>query len=206
LQPGTLYHYRLSAESENIGKTEQKATVGQEEGSFTTAPASKIIVTKGSAGSITSTSAVVSGTVDPDGQPASYTFKLGLYKGAQTQYGTVYSGSITAATTPVAVSLALTGLQPGTEYAYVITAQSGDDAAESEPVAFRTEGLPVVLPLPVEFPLLTVPQTVFPVESVPVKHNKCRRGYTRDKHGKCVKAKKKVRRGAKVRHGARKRK
>lgn len=164
LQPSTVYHYRLFAESENDGQSEKRSSKGedQQEGSFTTAPAPVPQAFTGSASMIGATSAVVSGTVNPDGQPATYTFQLGIYNGADTQYGTVLSAPAGAGVLPIEESLALTGLQPGTTYAYKITIRSGYGSAEGAAMTFTTAGLPSVLVVPGVLAQLPIPNIAFP--------------------------------------------
>jgi len=161
LQPETVYRYRLVAESENGAKTEKFEAKGPE-GSFTTAPAPKVHALTGPASLLTATSAVVSGTVEPDGKPAAYTFELGVDNGTATQYGVVFSGPVPASAVPVAESLALTGLQPGTGYAYRIVVSSGYGTAIGAMGAFTTAGLPAVLLTPTPLVLLATPNISFP--------------------------------------------
>ena len=160
LQPGTLYHYQLLAKSAG-----GEAAGGV--GSFTTAPAPVVQAATGAASAVAATSAVISGTVNPDGQAAAYTFELGVYNGASTQYGIVFSGPAGRGTGAVAESLALSGLQPGTEYAYRIAAHAGDgskagEAATGATLTFTTQGLPAVLISPTPLPMLAVPGIAFP--------------------------------------------
>jgi NHL repeat len=183
LRPCTSYHYRLAAVNE---KAQQATQASGGEAVFTTAPAPTVQAETGPPSAVTSTNATVSGTVDPGGETATYTFELGIDKGAQTQYGVVFSGSVPASTATVGETLALTGLQPGTVYAYRIALKSGYGEATGEPSTFTTAGLPSVLPTPVSLGLLPVPSIAFP--KAPAK---CKRGYELDKHDKCVKVKKK---------------
>ena len=70
---------------------------------------------------ITSTTATLNGIVNPMGQPGLWTFFFGLtstYTDAQPPQN---AGS---GLTPVAVTLALTGLKPGTTYHYQLIAQN----------------------------------------------------------------------------------
>jgi hypothetical protein len=188
LTPNTQYRYRLFAENDH-----KEGTPVIEEGSFTTASAPAPQATTGPAGAAGPTSATIFGTVDPDGQPAVYTFEVGVYNGASTQYGTVLSESTGATIGPIAEKLALSGLQPGTTYAYKITVKSGYGTAEGEPAIFTTAGLSAVLAAPAPLGMLPVPRTTFPKTVVSKKPTtKCKRGFTRNKHSKCVKTKKKV--------------
>ena len=93
----------------------------------------------------------------PEGQPATYAFELGVYAGAGTQYGTAFRGSVSASGTLVEESLGLSGLQPGTTYAYRITVSSGYGQATGATQTFTTEGLPSVLSVPGALAMLSVP-------------------------------------------------
>jgi hypothetical protein len=168
LLPATAYHYRLLAsnEQEIAGKHVGGRAVSAE-GSFTTAPGPVVAAETGSASAVGSTSAVVSGSVNPDGQAAAYTFELGLYTGAGTQLGVVYSGPAGAGATPVGESLALSGLQPGTTYVYRIAVHSGDGSAKGASatgatLTFTTEGRPAVLSIPTTLAMLGIPDVAFP--------------------------------------------
>jgi hypothetical protein len=172
LQPATVYHYRLVAEDEQeiAGKHEGATTLGAE-GTFTTSAAPAPQAATGAASAVAASSATVTGTVDPDGQPATYTFELGDYNGASTRYGVVFSGPAGAGSTPVAETLVLTGLQPGRTYAYRIAVTSGYGTATGEPMLFTTLGLPEVLVSPAPLGMLAVPAIVFPAaaRAVPAK-------------------------------------
>jgi DNA-binding beta-propeller fold protein YncE len=204
LQPSTVYDFRLFAEGHNIAGTETKANIGKIEGSFETAVAPKVEARTGASNSVTTTSAVISGMVNPSGQPATYTFELGVYDGTNTQYGVVFSGLVGASTTFVEERLALTGLQPGTTYAYRMGIHSGYGSGIGTPETFTTGGLPAVLPEELPVSLLVVPKIKFPVGK-PMPPRTCKRGYKRDKHGKCVKAKSKAqkKKGKKARKAGR---
>jgi hypothetical protein len=183
LRSSTLYHYRLLAKS-------QGGEAASQAGAFTTAPGPAVSAQTGGTSSIATASALVSGTVNPDGQAASYAFELGRYNGAQTYLGIVFSGSAGAGYRPVPETLALSGLQPGTTYAYRISARSGAGAtsgstATGATVEFTTEGLPSVLAAPTPLPILAAVPSIFPLGAA------CKHGYKRDRHGRCVKAKRK---------------
>lgn len=168
LQPGTAYSYRLFAVNEKGELAVNERDEPQlPQRTFTTAPAPVPQALTASASMITFTNAVVSGTVDPDGQSATYMFELGVYAGAATQYGVVFSGPAGASSVPVEESLALTGLQPGTTYAYRIAIKSGYVKGESHtlqgtPLTFTTAGLPSVLPEPTVLAQLQIPNIAFP--------------------------------------------
>jgi hypothetical protein len=196
LQPSTTYRFRLAAINgageAALGETGQPGTP---EGVFTTAPPAVPQAHTGPASAVGVTSATLSGTVDPDGQAATYAFELGVDQGAQTQYGTVFSGSAGAGRTPTEERLAVSGLQPGSTYAYRIAISSGsipnaDHTIRGAPVLFTTLGLPAVLSAPFSPPLLSAPSFAFPAPPTGKPPPKaCKRGYKRDRYGRCVKTK-----------------
>jgi hypothetical protein len=155
LQPATQYAYRLVAHGKG-----GSATGG--EGTLVTAPAAIVQAQTSPAGGVAQTSAVAFGLVNPDGETASYSFRLGVWEGASTQYGTVFSGSTGSGTSLEEESYTLTGLQPGTTYVYKIAIKSGYGTAEGAPVTFTTAGLPAALALPGTLAQLAVPQVSFP--------------------------------------------
>jgi hypothetical protein len=187
LAPQTTYSYRLIASNRHIASCEGGTPLEEEgvivrceeggipvfaggeatgaESTFTTGAATIVQAATGPASSVTATSAVISGAVNADGQPATFTFELGVYAGTATQYGVVSSGPTGAETTTVGESLGLSGLQPGVTYAYKIAIHSGYGAAEGAPVTFTTAGLPSVLTSPPTLGLLAVPAIAFPGEA-----------------------------------------
>jgi NHL repeat len=190
LRPATTYRYRLIANDEH--ELNKKLEGGEAKGpqaSFTTAAAPVPAAITGAPSSVGVTSATLTGSVNPGGQSATYSFELGVYAGASTRYGIVVSGT---ALTPTAESFSVTGLQPGTTYAYRIQIASGYGSSTGEPVTFTTGGLPSVLVLPAPVSLLAVPPVAFPVEAPALKPHpsvRCRRGQVRNRHGKCVRRK-----------------
>lgn len=186
LRADTLYGIRMFAESESDAKTEKLHNIGPE-GEFTTAPAPTVQAETDLPGAVTSTSAVIVGSVAPDGQPATYTFEIGVDAGPRTQYGVVFSGETGAGTTPVAESYLVTGLQPGTTYAYRIKIASGYGTATGQPRAFTTSGQPAVIGTPTAVAMLALPRIAFPTIVKP--RPKCKPHHIRDKRGKCVKVK-----------------
>ncbi len=173
LQPSTTYSYRLSGVNKPLAGTGEamvNETGGAQlpEGSFTTAPAPLPQATTGAASAIGSTSALIAGMVDPDGQPATYVFELGVYAGGETRYGIVFSGPAGEGTTPSQRTLGVSGLQPGTTYAYRVVVKSGYGTAVGEPVLFTTTGLPAVLVVPAVLAQLPVPNIAFPNPTVPI--------------------------------------
>jgi hypothetical protein len=148
-------------------------------GDFTTAPAREPTEQTFPASAVTQTSAVASGTVDPEGQVTTYAFELGVYEGPSTQYGVVFSGRVGGGA-PVEESLPLRGLQPGTTYAYRIAVSSGyvKDASQTlrgAPVTFTTAGLPSALVVPAVLAQLASPPVAFPQGSGSVTPKKLTR-------------------------------
>jgi Ca2+-binding RTX toxin-like protein len=88
-------------------------------------------------------SASLNATVDPEGAATSYQFEYGT----TTAYGTTVPVTPKSAGTgvdPVAVSEAISGLQPGTTYHYRIVAWSEAGESEGEDVSFTTPKAPTV--------------------------------------------------------------
>jgi hypothetical protein len=203
LRPDTEYSYRLVAENgnESVAEAESCAAVGTEAG-FTTTLAPSPSAATGSCSVTGSTSAVVYATVTPDGAPVTYSFELGVYEGAggaATRFGVVSSGSVAPNGGPVEVALPLTGLQPGTEYAYRIAISSGyiDNEAhtlQGSSGKFVTGGLPAVLQLPVVLAQLPPPSIGFPKAVSKTKPKSKGKAKKKAKRGKAKKGKKKARR------------
>jgi hypothetical protein len=204
LQSGTFYSYRLFAINEVGEKVVGKAGEQQiSENTFTTGP---LIVPRAQTGvpsGVGTTSATISGDVNPDGQPATYAFELGFYRGFTTTYGVVFSGSAGAGAVPVTETLGVSGLQPGTTYAYRIKIESGYGQAFGQLVTFTTAGLPSVLNITPRLTMLAIPPITFPPASkVPKATVKCKAIYRRDKRGRCVKIikRKKVKNVGRAKH------
>jgi DNA-binding beta-propeller fold protein YncE len=158
LQPSTTYQFRLAASNEAgsvVGETQQ----------FTTLPSPKVLAQTGGFSGVTATSAVISGFVNGDGKPGTYSFQVGVFNPAGTQLGTVLTGSTGGESEGKA--LMLTGLQPGTTYAYRIVIQSGYGTAEGEIRTFVTQGSPAVIPVPLAPVQLATPPIAFPKPSPP---------------------------------------
>ncbi len=165
LQSAKAYEYRLFAENENTAKTEKRASISAPS-TLVTAAAPAPRASTGGTSAVTATGALISGSVNPDGTPATYTFELGVYHGTETHYGVVSSGPIGEGTTPVEETLALTGLQPGTTYAYRIAIKSGHgEETPGASMIFTTQGLPAIIETPTPLPMLALPPIAFPGET-----------------------------------------
>lgn len=186
LQPTTLYKYRLCATNQTGNATDEHGTNNMPEGTFTTAPTPAPQAITGGYSALTTTTATISGTINSDGQPATYTFQLGIYDTTNTHYSTIYTGPVNASTTPTEKTLTLTGLQPGTTYAYRITTQNGYGKSTGTTQTLTTTTLPE-LPTPTTPTTLPTPPLPFPKPTPPPPH--CKHGYKHDKHGKCIKTK-----------------
>ena len=202
LQPATSYRYQLTAVNQS-GQEALDETGGGAiaQGTFTTAPAPVPQATSGTASAVGATSATISGSVEPDGGTASYSFELGVYAGAQTQYGIVSSGPAGAGSGPVEESQGLTGLQPGTTYAFRIAIHSGyihngENALKGAPVLFTTAGVPAVLAAPVSPTLLATPAIAFPKSAVAGKGKQPKHKRKAKRKRKQVAKKTKGRRGS----------
>jgi len=132
LRTGVAYHFRLVATS-NAGTTR-----GLDQ-SFVlrTAPAA----TTGSVSSLSATSAILNGAVNPNGQETSWHFEVGTTTSYGTATATKSAGSGTASAN---VSAALAGLVPGTTYHYRLVATSASGTTAGADRTFMTVGTPVV--------------------------------------------------------------
>jgi hypothetical protein len=119
LTPGTTYHFRIIAISisgTSTGADESFKTTGT-----APPPAKPPTVATGSAGSVTSSTATVSGSVNPDGLSTSDFFEYGT----TTKYGFVTAQSPAGSgTASVTASAALAGLSASTTYHYRLVAVS----------------------------------------------------------------------------------
>jgi hypothetical protein len=181
----------------------EETTAGAE-ATFTTAKAPLPSAQTGGYNSLTPTSAIVAATVNPEGVPASYAFELGVYEGASTQYGVVFAGSPGTGTAPVSEELPLSGLQPGTTYAYRVSITSAHIPGHPQygaAVTFTTPGLPAAIAPAPPLAQLPVPAIRFPraVKPSPVP-KRCAKARTRNRQGVCAGGKKRHKRGRQGRH------
>jgi hypothetical protein len=170
LQPATAYRYQLVAVNLN-GEHGVNESGSNEiaEGTFTSGPAVVLQAVTGVASAISATGATITGVVDSDGQSATYAFELGIFAGSVTRYGTVFSAQAGASSDPVEERLGLTGLQPGTRYAYRVKLVTGFGSVEGAPETFTTPGLPEVLEASTPLAQLAIPPIAFPKAPVVVK-------------------------------------
>ena len=196
LQPETIYRYRLVAVN-SLGSRLSSTACGSEgghetdgaEATFTTGGSGPgPIATSGPLAALTQSAATLSGTVDPNGTRTVYDFQLGI----DTNYGVDLLGEAGQSSETETVSMMVAGLQPGTTYHYRLVATSRFGTSYGTDESFTTPEYPgSTLSAPLTPPLLETPSIPFPpTETKKVPHpTKCRHGYTRNKHGKCVKVK-----------------
>ena len=93
----------------------------------------------GPASNVTSSSATVTGTVNPNGESTTYSFQFGTTTayGSQTNPQSVGSG-----TQDESVSRTLTGLRPGTTYHYRLLATNASGTTVGTDMTFTTAGAP----------------------------------------------------------------
>ncbi len=128
LAPSTTYHFRLVAAS-------TAGTVDGVDGTFTTPVTPPPRPATGGARTVTSNSAVVTGTVNPEGVPTTYEFQYGKTAayGLHTPAVSADSGTAT-----LAVSAALGGLSATTTYHYRLVATSAGGVVAGSDRTFKT--------------------------------------------------------------------
>jgi len=101
--------------------------------------ASSPAVTTGTPSRVTDTSAVLHGTINPNGSATAYYFEWGL----TTAYGVAsHEHSAGHGTSPVSVSATAADLIPGTVYHYRLVAANGSGSATGADHTFKTAGNP----------------------------------------------------------------
>jgi DNA-binding beta-propeller fold protein YncE len=169
LWPATLYHYRLVAVNslglgfgapvcDTLGGVQ---SAGADE-TFSTGATPPPSVVTGSASEVSSTSAVLSGTVDGYGTQTTYEFDLGT----DTTYGARILGDAGAAGGVVPFTLSVQGLQPGETYHYRLAASNAAGESDGTDETFTTPTVPgAVITAPLSEPLLRTPILKFPKET-----------------------------------------
>ena len=97
--------------------------------------AAEPVVATGNATAITSTSATLKGTVNPEGQATSYHFEYGTTKSYGSQTATTDAGSGSAG---VKASASITSLAPNTAYHYRLVATNASGTTLGSDVSFKT--------------------------------------------------------------------
>jgi hypothetical protein len=130
LTPDTQYHFRIVA-------TNSVGTDQSDDATFTTTDA-PVAVTS-TATDVTSSTATLNGTVDPNGDSTTYYFEYGL----DTNYGsTTTSSSAGAGWDAGDVSTGITGLSANTTYHFRIVATNSFGSDIGDDVSFTTPDLP----------------------------------------------------------------
>lgn len=170
LKPGTTYHYALVA-------TNVYGTVTGVDQTFTTSPPTPPTASTDGTVNVGHQTAILTGTIEPDGLPTIYEFQLGTEAGVY--YPQTFGSASGTGQQPVA--LELQALTPGATYHYRVVATNQDGTSYGQDQTFTTESYPNPLTVPVSPALLPVaPATVTPTTKVaakkpakkPVKHKK----------------------------------
>jgi hemolysin type calcium-binding protein len=132
LSPGVTYHFRMVAASD-------AGTIVGSDRAFTTKGGPTVVT--GAASSVAPTSAVVSGTVNPNARSTSWWFEYGTSTSYGTSTARISAGSGTATQT---VAMTLSGLQPGAVYHYRLVAQNSAATVAGADASFATPGPPSV--------------------------------------------------------------
>jgi hypothetical protein len=132
LGPGRVYHYRLVAASD-------AGTSRGADRTFTTAGAP--VAVTGSVSSVTTKSAKLGGSVNPNGETSTWYFEYGTTTGygSKTPAKTVAKGG-----KAVGVSATVTGLKISTTYHYRLVASNGSGTNVGGDRVFGTAGPPIV--------------------------------------------------------------
>jgi hypothetical protein len=138
LLPGTTYHYRLVAHNRSglsVGTDRSFKTKGNPPPEVATGPASQV----------TTTSALVTGVINPHGQSTTWMFQWGPGPGYIYQ---TFGGTVPAGSAPVTVAERLTTLASGTTIHYRIVAFHGS-SIENKGLDASFITLPSPRPVPV---------------------------------------------------------
>lgn len=156
LKPETTYHYELVA-------INQAGRVVGTDGTFTTGAATPPTATTGAAGDIAQNTATIAGSLDTSGLPTNYGFEIAT----STDYGPPTGlGTVGAGLNGATVSLALSGLQPGTTYHYRLTATNVDGTSYGADHTFTTSVFASTFATPpAPLPFVETPTIAFPAEA-----------------------------------------
>jgi hypothetical protein len=130
LEPGTVYHYRITAVSAT-------GTVYGQDATFKTTGSPPSAVDTGPAVNVRKTIATPTGAIDPNGLATTWTIQYGLTPSYGLQ--AFVQAPIPAGFTAVPVSLPLAGLAPATLFHYRVVAYHGAIATYGGDATFFTE-------------------------------------------------------------------
>ena len=108
LTPGTVYHYVVIAKNrwgQSVGRDRTLRTAGHPPPAVVTGPPTQI----------TTTTATLTGVVNPNGQATAWAIQYGITPALGFQ---TFGQTLSAGSTPQAVAVQLTGLAPGTTFYY----------------------------------------------------------------------------------------
>jgi sugar lactone lactonase YvrE len=160
LQAGTTYDFALVASSPTGTQTGPNQT-------FTTPPIPPPLPTTGPPTTITETTALLTGTINPQGWPTTYTFQYGT----TTNYGSTWPTTpitLGALNTPQTINALIENLQPSTTYHYRLTATNQQTTQYGTDQTLTTPSYP---PSTIQEPPTTTPTTTPPTKPKP-KHKK----------------------------------
>jgi streptogramin lyase len=170
LKPGSIYHFRIVASNawgEAVGADQTFTTA-----SAATPPAGAPVINTGPAVAIGPNSAVLTGTVFPEGTQTMYLFELG----SSTAYGTqLFGGEAGREGGFLPVSVAAGNLQPGSVYHYRLVAVNAAGTSIGPDRTFTTTTLPQQIlkpPTPSLVPIPVFPLVKNPIFKPPKKHHK----------------------------------
>ena len=179
LEPGHVYHYALTATNAAGMSTGPDQT-------FSTISSAPPAVQTGEASGLTTTTAILTGMIDPRERPASYTFEIGA---SSSSYATRIYGSTSPGAGPnTEVTTVIQGLTPGTTYHYRLTASNIAGTTYGTDHTFTTPQEPGALTAPAA--LLLVPTPPFPIiETVTSTHKTTTKKHKSVKHKKTARKK-----------------
>jgi len=136
LAPATKYYFRMDAQN-RFGTMNGTILVFTTPGpSAATAPSANTT----NATSITASSAKLNGAVNPNGDSTSYWFEYGAGSTLATILGSTLHSVVTGSgTTPVNVSIELTGITPNTTYSYRLVTMNTYGTVRGDIVSFKTK-------------------------------------------------------------------